>query len=202
MSTHLEATPVKTSPETAEAARTDDAPAHRPPGWAWTLPEGPGCVREARVTLAQALTVLGASADLIADARLMVSELATNAFQHAAGHGPFELWLYSGDPAGRGGRRELRCAIFDRLPDTRLPGYSWTSGDCGRGLSIVRELSGGRWGTTRERSRCGGDAPGKAVWFALPPETSETSEAPETRDPASAAFDGGCDVGDEGQQRA
>ncbi|REE95731.1 ATP-binding protein [Thermomonospora umbrina] len=180
MSTQLEATPVQTPPETTDqaAAPTDDAAGRRPPGWAWELPGGPGGVREARVTLAQALEALGASADLIADARLMVSELATNAFQHAGDRGPYELWLYLHDGADApdaarkedAGAPELRCAIFDRLGDTRLPGYSWTSGDCGRGLSIVRELSGGRWGTSRERSRCGDGAPGKAVWFVLPPD--------------------------------
>ncbi|MBA9004060.1 ATP-binding protein [Thermomonospora cellulosilytica] len=148
-------------------------------GWAWALPAGPGCAREARAVLGQALGALGVPADLIADAQLMVSELATNAYQHADGRGPYELWLYPAEPepAGPGavpaqrrpGVRELRCAIFDGLPDTRLPGYSWTSGDFGRGLSIVRELSGGRWGIRRERSRLGGRLPGKAVWFALPP---------------------------------
>ncbi|SEG55855.1 Anti-sigma regulatory factor (Ser/Thr protein kinase) [Thermomonospora echinospora] len=150
----------------AKAAVAGDGPWRRPPGWAWTLPGGPACAREARTVLGQALGALGAPADLIADAQLMVSELATNAYQHAPDQGPYELWLYPHGPQGPG--RELRCAIFDGLPDTRLPGYSWTSGDCGRGLSIVRELSGERWGMCRDRSRFGDHPPGKAVWFALP----------------------------------
>ncbi|MGH8966099.1 MAG: hypothetical protein ACRDXB_12335, partial [Actinomycetes bacterium] len=67
---------------------------------------------------------------------------------------------------------EVRCAVFDAFPDAALPGYSWTSGDCGRGLSIVRELSGGRWGMRRTRSRLGPSVRGKAVWFAVPGATA------------------------------
>lgn len=172
------------------AGMGEEADPRRPAGWAWTLPAGPSCAREARTVLGQALGALGLPADLIADAQLMISELATNAYQHAAAQGPYELWLYphrSQEP-GRGGV-ELRCAIFDGKADTRLPGYSWTSGDCGRGLSIVGELSGGRWGMSRERSRLGGRRPGKVVWFALSPVTSRPS----------VPLDGGGDVGDEGQ---
>ncbi|MQY06387.1 ATP-binding protein [Actinomadura macrotermitis] len=133
-----------------------------PPGRAWALPGGPGCARHARAVLAEALTALGVPRDVVADARLMVSELATNAYQHAADYGPHELWLYTGESG------ELRCAVFDGDAGARLPGYSWTSGDCGRGLSIVGELSEGRWGTTRTVSRIGVPIPGKAVWFTIP----------------------------------
>jgi Histidine kinase-like ATPase domain len=158
------------------------------PGWVWALPRGPGCAAHARSVLAEALAAFDLPRDVVGDAQLMVSELATNAYQHAEEHGPHELWLYpreyprepgagtAGPPAG--GRRspltsvddagEVRCAVFDRFADACLPGYSWTSGDCGRGLSIVRELSEGRWGTLRGLSRLGPHAPGKAVWFALP----------------------------------
>ncbi|MFI0480665.1 ATP-binding protein [Actinomadura sp. 9N215] len=164
------------------------------PGWVWALPGGAGCAGHARRVLRDALASLGVSRDAIADAQLMVSELATNAHQHAGEHGPHELWLYigetdahdgltgdgltgddtagdgaEGDDVGGGGViGEVRCAVFDALPDAALPGYSWTSGDCGRGLSIVRELSGGRWGMRRTRSRLGPSVRGKAVWFAVP----------------------------------
>jgi hypothetical protein len=134
------------------------------PGWVWALPGGPGCAGHARRVLRDALASLGAPPDVIADAQLMVSELATNAHQHAGGHGPHELWLYRGG----GCAREVRCAVFDTFADAALPGYSWTSGDCGRGLSIVRELSGGRWGLRRTLSRLGPPVRGKAVWFTIP----------------------------------
>ncbi|NVI87414.1 ATP-binding protein [Actinomadura sp. BRA 177] len=134
------------------------------PGWVWALPGGPGCAGHARRVLREALASLGAPPDAIADAQLMVSELATNAYQHAGEHGPHELWLYRGE----GPAREVRCAVFDAFADAALPGYSWTSGDCGRGLSIVRELSGGQWGLRRTLSRLGPPVRGKAVWFVLP----------------------------------
>ncbi|MFI0411235.1 ATP-binding protein [Actinomadura sp. 3N508] len=162
------------------------------PGWVWALPGGAGCAGHARRVLRDALASLGVPPDAIADAQLMVSELATNAHQHAGEHGPHELWLYLGEnetsddePGGDGGEGEgaapdgasgeVRCAVFDAFPDAALPGYSWTSGDCGRGLSIVRELSGGRWGMRRTRSRLGPSVRGKAVWFAVPGATASAA---------------------------
>src|SRR5690606_39875598 len=75
------------------------------PGWVWALPGGPGCAGHARSVLRDALAALGVPRDAIADAQLMVSELATNAHQHAGEHGPHELWLYVTHPAdeARGG---------------------------------------------------------------------------------------------------
>ncbi|MEU5881309.1 ATP-binding protein [Spirillospora sp. NPDC047279] len=147
------------------------------PGRVWALPRGPGCAGHARSVLADSLTSLGVTRDIICDAQLMVSELVTNAHQHASDHGPHELWVYLGERTGTRAAqcqsatpavREVRCAVFDGHADARLPGYSWTSGDCGRGLSIVRELSEGRWGVLRTLSRLGPPVPGKAVWFAVP----------------------------------
>jgi hypothetical protein len=152
------------------------APAGTMPGWVWALPGGPGCASHARAVLRDALASLGVPGDVIADAQLMVSELATNAHQHAGEHGPHELWLYvAGGDAPAGGAGEVRCAVFDALADASLPGYSWTSGDCGRGLSIVRDLSGERWGMRRTMSRLGPPVRGKAVWFAVPGATAVLS---------------------------
>ncbi|MGK5553733.1 ATP-binding protein [Actinomadura kijaniata] len=147
------------------------------PGRVWALPSGPACASHARRVLGEALTGLGVPRDTVSDAQLMVSELATNAYQHAGDHGPHELWLYLGDPPdvpdlpwtplGARPTAEIRCAVFDGHADARLPGYSWTSGDCGRGLSIVRELAEGRWGVLRTLSRLGPPVRGKAVWFAI-----------------------------------
>ncbi|MEW2354530.1 ATP-binding protein [Spirillospora sp. NPDC029432] len=170
-----------TSPETAglaghapyppaslgEAVPLPAAPVPAAPpsgGLTWTLPAGPACAGHARSALAAALAEAGVPRAAVADAQLMVSELATNAHQHAPDHGPHELWLYAGPPG------ELRCAVFDRHAAARLPVYSWTSGDYGRGLSIVRELSDGRWGMLRTHSRRTPRVPGKAVWFAVPGE--------------------------------
>jgi hypothetical protein len=85
-----------------------------------------------------------------------------------------ELWLYL---RGIGARRELVCKIFDCYrgwrhgaapsPDTASsPSFPAVTG---RGLQIVHELSGGRWGHHPTRARLGGwGLRGKAVWFAVP----------------------------------
>lgn len=103
-----------------------------------------------------------------------------------------ELWLYL---RGLGLQRELVCKIFDCYrgwlqaspPDVlSLTGVEDPSGRpsaegppgpvpvpaqalSGRGLQIVHELSGGRWGHHPTRARLGrGHQRGKAVWFAVP----------------------------------
>jgi hypothetical protein len=82
-----------------------------------------------------------------------------------------ELWLYL---RGLGIRRELVCKVFDCYRGWRhgsLPSVSLASVQAvtGRGLQIVHELSGGRWGHHPTRARLGGGGlSGKAVWFAVP----------------------------------
>jgi hypothetical protein len=82
-----------------------------------------------------------------------------------------ELWLYL---RGIGARRELVCKVFDCARGWRhgvAPSPALTSARAvtGRGLQIVDELSGGRWGHHPTRARLGGwSVRGKAVWFAVP----------------------------------
>ena len=93
-----------------------------------------------------------------------------------------ELWLYL---RGLGIRRELVCKVFDCTRGWRhgtAPLVSRTSAQAlagrgiapvqdvaGRGLPLVHELSGGRWGHHPTRARLGGwGVRGKAVWFAVP----------------------------------
>jgi hypothetical protein len=82
-----------------------------------------------------------------------------------------ELWLYL---RGLGIRRELVCKIFDCCRGWRhgsAPSAARASAQAvaGRGLQIVHELSGGRWGHHPTRARLGGwGLRGKAVWFAVP----------------------------------
>ncbi|WP_018658517.1 ATP-binding protein [Actinomadura flavalba] len=154
---------MKVAPEIAHDRQPGGtAPTAARPGWVWDLPTGPEGAGFARRALDGALTALGVGRDARADARLMVSEIATNAHRHAAGLGPYELWLHD-TPDG------LRVSVFDRDARVDITGYSWTSGDHGRGLGIVAELSGGRWGVAAARARLGDRAAGKAVWFAVPP---------------------------------
>jgi hypothetical protein len=87
------------------------------------------------------------------------------------GPGCPELWLYL---RGLGIRRELVCKIFDGCRGWRhgsAPSVARVSAQAvdGRGLQIVHELSGGRWGHHLTRARLGGwGLRGKAVWFAVP----------------------------------
>jgi hypothetical protein len=85
-----------------------------------------------------------------------------------------EVWLYL---RGLGARRELVCKVFDSYRGWRhgaAPSVSRASVQAvaGRGLQIVHELSGGRWGHHLTRARLGGHGlarpRGKAVWFAVP----------------------------------
>jgi hypothetical protein len=84
---------------------------------------------------------------------------------------PAEFWLYL---RGLGVRRELVCKVFDSYRGWRhgwAPSIFTASGqaEAGRGLQIVHELSGGRWGVHLTRARLGGlGVRGKAVWFAVP----------------------------------
>src|SRR5262245_1737399 len=129
-------------------------------GWIWPLPGDATCARRARVLVVDTLTTLAVPAETIGDAELMVSELATNAHQHADGHMPYELWLNVVDD------RELFCAIFDTLQVCTLAAVTTLEKcDFGRGLGIVAELSRGRWGMCRTRSRRAPHVAGKAVWF-------------------------------------
>ncbi|RAY11836.1 ATP-binding protein [Actinomadura craniellae] len=131
-----------------------------PDGLVRVLPTDATCARVARAQVAETLRELGLPPETVADVQLMASELATNAHRHAAGYGPPELWLTGGDG-------ELLCGVFDGHTECVLPGYSWTSGDHGRGLDVVATLAEGRWGRRPARSRrCG--RPGKLVWFAVP----------------------------------
>jgi two-component sensor histidine kinase len=126
--------------------------------WIWSLPSDATSPRVARRLLREALAELDVPDETAADAILMISELATNAHQHAAAHPPHELWVHSFDD------REFSCAVFDGLPTRELP-LALERGDFGRGLSIVAELSEGRWGTDAAHARLDPRVRGKAVWF-------------------------------------
>ncbi|MGI8336308.1 ATP-binding protein [Actinomadura scrupuli] len=125
----------------------------------WALPADAGCARHARDLVEMAMSAFDMPREVVCDAKLMISELATNAHQHASEYVPHELWF------DRGGD-ELICAVFDALPMKELTGDLAFSGDYGRGLSIVAELSAGRWGLEAARSRLRSHVPGKCVWFA------------------------------------
>lgn len=146
------------------------------------LPLDATCAAEARRVFREAAAVLGLAEELVYDGMTMASELAANTL-HAQDNiesddvGPWplagapEMWVYL---RGESGRWELVCKVFDSLRGWKddvapVPGSAALDAESGRGLQVVAELSGGRWGHHLTRSRLGGwKVPGKAVWFAQP----------------------------------
>ncbi|MCW2946487.1 MAG: putative anti-sigma regulatory factor, serine/threonine protein kinase [Actinoallomurus sp.] len=112
---------------------------------AWRLPPDETCAAVARSLIRETLTALGLGGDVIHDAATMVSELATNAFEHASPRDPLppatpqyavggsELWLYrSAD--------RLVCKVFDTFrcwKDAPAPRSGEDLAEHGRGLGVV-----------------------------------------------------------------
>jgi anti-sigma regulatory factor (Ser/Thr protein kinase) len=112
------------------------------------FPRKPQSVSAARHFVREALHEC--ERDLVDAAELMVSELASNALQHA--HSGFEITV---DTAGR----RVRVGVRDTghgAPQLRSPEPREHSG---RGLRVVEELSAA-WGVSRRGQ-------GKLVWFVL-----------------------------------
>ena len=86
---------------------------------------------------------------------LMLSELATNAVQHAATE--FEVSVRVSSDRGR-----VRVEVSDSAPGYPTLQEAATDAPHGRGLSIVRSLAEA-WGVEMRHDR-----PGKTVWFSLP----------------------------------
>jgi hypothetical protein len=167
---------------------------------AWPLPGDPTCAGIARRMFRCVAHGLALVPAVIDDGELMVSELAANTLHAHYGQpakaGP-ELWLYL---RGAGERRELVCKVFDAFP-----GWLRASGPVrdarrapadavnGRGLEVVHELSGGRWGHHLTRARLAGwGVRGKAVWFAVPlAGTANAAAAPMSAADAMAELEGG-----------
>jgi hypothetical protein len=177
------------------------------PGFAWRLPDDPGCARSARAYVRQALAGLRLPKKLIEDAELAVSELAANAWQHALdskplleGTGPCaalpELWLYRrGTPLDA----ELVCGIFDtrrdawpqprqnllrllpddsELADPQLDAILAGNPGNGHGLGIIQAISRAT-GCHRTRSRLNGlPVPGKVTWFTMKIPASSPAACP------------------------
>jgi hypothetical protein len=152
----------------------------------WPLPADATCAGVARQIFRDAAGEVGLEPDLLDDCILMASELAANTLHaravpadppHASAapadppHASSELWLYL---RGLGLRRELVCKIFDSRRGWRHGSPPTAAGPpvqavTGRGLQLVHELSGGRWGHHPTRARLGRwGVRGKAVWFAVP----------------------------------
>lgn len=123
----------------------------------------PGSVGRARSALRKALAEWGLVA-LEDTAMLVLSELLTNAVQHARVSPGREIetrWV----PASGGVRIEVHDACAD--PPEHRPVPLDACG--GRGLALVAALSEA-WGVARR------DGPGKAVWAQLAPPASPSGK--------------------------
>ena len=110
------------------------------------FPCAPQSVAEARLFVAAALTAAG-RAEMVDSARLVVSELATNAIQHA--ESDFDVEVDIGDV--------VRVAVCDRLDGQPVPSPFDVSSPSGRGLALIAALAD-RWGVEPT-------AFGKRVWW-------------------------------------
>jgi anti-sigma regulatory factor (Ser/Thr protein kinase) len=116
------------------------------------LPSGADAARAARRLVEEELGEV-LDAQRMADARLLVSEVVTNAIRHGDGDGPVTMTI---GVAGGAVRVEVRdpgdgFVPPPAQPDPQLPG--------GRGLMLVDMLSE-RWGVDPGDGTC--------VWFELP----------------------------------
>jgi len=117
-------------------------------------PRAPGRVR---AVLREVFRDLMVAEEDASDGEVMASELATNALAHAP-----EPYAFTVSDAGSW----LVCEMADGGPPVPLFDRAAAGADAdppsagGRGLLLVRRLSGGRCGIRPL-------APGKAVWFAI-----------------------------------
>src|SRR5258708_6737176 len=136
---------------------------------AYQLPPDPSCAGLARSLLSATMTSLGLPQQVTENGMLAVSELATNAYQHAADHGPAaagvpELWIWARTfPAP-----QLIVSVFDR--DGEVAPHTACAeplDEHGRGLHLVASVTAD-WGVRSSRCRLGPrPVTGKSVWCAL-----------------------------------
>lgn len=138
-----------------------DIPAGEP--CVFQLPGDPSAASQARSLASATMRQLNFTPDPIEDAKLAVSELATNALTHASSTTRPELWIWARNHPSL----ELVISVFDAHRDT-WPTIRNTDllDEHGKGLAIVTALSTGT-GTHLTRSRLTA-ATGKRVWFTLP----------------------------------
>jgi hypothetical protein len=180
-------------------------------GLSWRLPDNASCAGTARAHIRRALSDLKLPGELIDDAAVAVSELATNAWLHALDARPLaaaarpgavapELWVYR---RGAPPEAELVCGVFDtrrdawprarpdlaavlaedtQLADPQLDAILAGHAGNGHGLGIVAALSG-TTGWHRTRSRSGAHpVPGKVTWFTVSiPDSSVAAQPPPVR---------------------
>jgi anti-sigma regulatory factor (Ser/Thr protein kinase) len=164
------------------------APA-RPPGFPRIATRTPGtdlaAVRAARA-FTRATLQRWELADRCDDITLVVSELLTNALEHAAprpGGWPVRIGLLQSRPGAA-----VLCAVADPSAAPPVPVPPGHLAESGRGLHVIEEISDS-WGYTTARRR------GKVVWAtfepaagslrAVPAGSASTAESARPATPAS-----------------
>ncbi|MFI0780915.1 putative ATP-grasp-modified RiPP [Streptomyces sp. NPDC021212] len=144
------------------------------PAYSQSLPCTDESVGIARLSVAATLRAWGLEA-LVDDARLIASELATNAIRHAARHAPdpdpdpeqcgsFRLKVE------RPGDHLVRITTFDRSRAVPRIVQASDTAESGRGMAVVEALSC-RWGITPKPW-------GKGVWAECTTRTAPSRRAP------------------------
>ncbi|MEU5282512.1 ATP-binding protein [Streptomyces sp. NPDC020755] len=113
--------------------------AGRMPAYTDTLPRVAESVHRARRLVRLALDVWGLT-DVQDDAELVVSELLTNAVLHARRGDSVRVTVT------RLGEGRVRVAVVDLSKGRPVPRDAGSDQESGRGLEIVKTLSGGQWG--------------------------------------------------------
>jgi anti-sigma regulatory factor (Ser/Thr protein kinase) len=111
-------------------------------------------------------------ADRCDDITLVVSELLTNALEHAAprpGGWPVRIGLLQSRPG-----TAVLCAVADASPAPPIPAPPGHLAESGRGLHVIEELSDG-WGYTTAPRR------GKVVWATFEPAPGPLRAVPRAR---------------------
>ncbi|MFD5697635.1 ATP-binding protein [Streptomyces lasiicapitis] len=122
----------------------------------WRLPRHARSVGRARTLLRDQATSWELPPETTETATLLLSELMTNAYQHAKVSPGREIWTRCVLKAGR-----LHIAVSDANATLPAPRQACPEDESGRGLTLVATLSD-NWGT---ELRPGGV--GKTVWFEL-----------------------------------
>jgi anti-sigma regulatory factor (Ser/Thr protein kinase) len=108
-------------------------------------------------------------ADRCDDITLVVSELLTNALEHAAprpGGWPVRIGLYQSRPGAA-----VLCAVADASPAPPVPVPPGHLAESGRGLHVIEEISDS-WGYATARRR------GKVVWATFESEAGPLRAVP------------------------
>ncbi|MEJ2858315.1 MULTISPECIES: ATP-binding protein [unclassified Saccharothrix] len=117
-----------------------------------TLPATAGASAQARRIVGEAVAAWGVAPDVAEDAALVVTEMVSNAVDHATG--PVELSVSRTRSGG------VRIEVSDSSPTQPSPRPIEVDSARGRGLIIIAALSR-EWGTRPT-------ATGKTVWAELP----------------------------------